>query len=134
MTCLATRNVAGELRKRVEYRLTSWRLTQLAYDTCLVATELITNACHAVPEGEIRIKVSREPAAVLLEVWDASNRMPEIRPIICLEAAELDLSPEHFDENGGWGLPLVRAVATECGVRRTIPKGKWVWARLSVGT
>ncbi|MBC6467053.1 ATP-binding protein [Actinomadura alba] len=120
------------MRRRVEYRLTAWRLPCIAYDTCLIATELIVNACEATPGGEIRIRFSREPAAVLLSVWDASDRMPAVRPVRELTPADLDLSPEHFDDNGGWGLPLVQALATECGVHRTTPTGKWVWARLAV--
>jgi anti-sigma regulatory factor (Ser/Thr protein kinase) len=116
----------------VEYRLTAWRLPYIAHDACLIATELIANACEATPEGEICIRFARESAAVLLSVWDTSDRMPAVRPVRELTPAELDLSPEHFDDNGGWGLPLVRAIATECGVHRTIPTGKWVWARLAV--
>jgi anti-sigma regulatory factor (Ser/Thr protein kinase) len=129
VTCLATKNVAGEMRRRMEYRLTAWRLSAIAYDTCLVATELITNACAATPGGEIRIRCRREPAAVLVDVWDASDRMPVVR--LVAEPVELDLSPDRFDQNGGWGLPLVRAIAAECGVHRTVPAGKWVWARLA---
>src|SRR5438445_5974185 len=90
VTCLAARNVAGELRKRVEYRLTAWGLMGIAEDTCLVATELITNACQATPEKKIRIRFAREPDAVLLGVWDSSDRMPEVRPISDLEPANLD--------------------------------------------
>jgi hypothetical protein len=126
VTCLAARNVAGELRKRLEYRLTAWGLTAIADDACLVATELITNACHATPGKQIRIRFARERGSVLVGVWDSSDRMPEVRPI-----GDLDTSPEHFDDNGGWGLPLVRALAVECGVHRTTPNGKWVWARLA---
>ena len=107
VTCLATKNVAGEMRRRMEYRLTAWRLSAIAYDTCLVA------------------------AAILVDVWDAGDRMPVVRPVTELLPAELDLSPDRFDQNGGWGLPLVRAIAAECGVHRTVPAGKWVWARLA---
>lgn len=133
VTCLAVRNVAGEMRRRVEYRLSAWRLPRLAYDTCLIATELIANACEATPGDEIRIWLTREAAAVQFGVWDASDRMPAVRPVRELMPAELDLSPEGFDDNGGWGLPLVQALATEYGVHRTIPTGKWVWARLAIG-
>jgi anti-sigma regulatory factor (Ser/Thr protein kinase) len=132
--CLAVRNVAGEFRKRAGYRLAAWRLTGISDDVILVATELITNACAATPETEIRIRLTRERGSVLLGVWDSSDRMPEVRPAGDLGPTELDLSPEHFDDNGGWGLPLVQALATECGVRRTTPNGKWVWARLAAGS
>jgi two-component sensor histidine kinase len=132
VTCLAVRNVAGEMRRRVEYRLSAWRLPRIAYDACLIATELIANACEATPGGEIRIRLTREPAAVLLAVWDASDHMPAVHPVRELTPAELDLSPEHFDDNGGWGLPLVQALATEYGVHCTTPHGKWIWAKLAV--
>jgi two-component sensor histidine kinase len=134
VTCLAARNVAGELRKRIEYRLSTWGLMEIADDTCLVATELIVNACQTTPEEEIRIRFVRELDAVFLGVWDSSDRMPEVQPIRELEPADLDLSPENFDDNGGWGLSLVRAIASECGVHRTTPNGKWVWARLAAGS
>ncbi|MGH3392683.1 MAG: ATP-binding protein, partial [Actinomadura sp.] len=128
VTCLATANVAGELRRRIEYRLAAWGMAEIGHDTCLVATELIVNAGRATPGGEIRFRFTRLPGGVLVEVWDASDRTPEALPIRVLEPEDLDLSPERFDDNGGWGLPLVQALAAECGTRRTVPNGKWVWA------
>jgi hypothetical protein len=133
VSCLAARNVAAEMRRRIEYRLTAWGLLEIAHDTCLVATELIVNACRATPGEQIRIRFVRELSTVFLGVWDSSERMPEVRSIRELEPADLDLSPENFDDNGGWGLPLVQAIAYDCGVRRTTPNGKWVWARLAAG-
>jgi hypothetical protein len=56
--------------------------------------------------------------------------MPRVKPVVELAPENLDLSPEHWDDNGGWGPPLVRAVAAECGVTPTPPRGKWVWAKL----
>lgn len=132
VTCLATRNVAGEMRRRIEYRLSAWGLTAIAHDTCLVATELIANACQATPEGEIRIRFAREARAVLFAVWDASDLMPEVRRVRIPEPTESSPFFEDLDANGGWGLPIVQATATETGVQRTQPNGKWVWARLAI--
>jgi anti-sigma regulatory factor (Ser/Thr protein kinase) len=134
VTCLATRNVAGEMRRRIEYRLSAWRLTEITHDACLVATELIANACRATPEGEIRIRFARETGTVLFAVWDASDRMPEPRRVKILEPEDLSSVSDDVDANGGWGLPIVQATATETGVQRTTPTGKWVWARLTIRT
>jgi len=49
-----------------------------------------------------------------------------------LSLATLDVREEHFDDNGGWGLPLVQALANSYGVEPT-QGGKWVWASLKVG-
>ena len=37
----------------------------------------------------------------------------------------------HDDGIGGWGLPLVQALSSGCGVRDTEPHGKWVWAKVA---
>jgi signal transduction histidine kinase len=132
VTCLAAATLSAEVRQRIGYRLASWRLEHLADDARLIAAELVANACAATPAGEIRVTFSREPAAVLLAVWDSSDAMPRVGPIVELEPEHLDLSPEGWDANGGWGLPIVRALASECGVTETPPRGKWVWARLAV--
>jgi hypothetical protein len=132
VTCLATSAVARELRRRIEYRLAAWRLAPIAGDACLVATELIANACRETPGERIHFRFLREPGGVLIGVWDSSDRRPTARPVSEPEPGDLDLSPAAFDDNGGWGLPLVRSLASECGVRATTPSGKWVWARLRV--
>jgi hypothetical protein len=68
---------------------------------------------------------------VLLAVWDSSDHMPTVKEVVELTLDDLDLSEENFDNNGGWGLPLVRALSCDCGVSKTNPRGKWVWARLT---
>ncbi|WP_151566621.1 ATP-binding protein [Actinomadura rudentiformis] len=131
MTCIAAGTVAAEVRRRIELRLADWRLPHIAADTFVIADELIVNACTETPEGEIRVWFTRQPGAVLLAVWDSSDAMPQARPVVELEPEDLDLSPQNFDNNGGWGLPLVLALASECGTTRTRPHGKWVWARIT---
>ena len=130
MTCLAAGTVAGEARQRIALRLGAWRMSHLVDDVAQIAAELIANAIAATPDREIRVRFTREPRGVLLGVWDGSDRMPQIRPHVELELKDLDLAPERFDHNGGWGLHLVRAFASECGVSKTEPHGKWTWARV----
>jgi hypothetical protein len=58
--------------------------------------------------------------------------MPQVKPIVEVNPDDLDLSPANWDNNGGWGLPLIQAIASEYGVRKTEPHGKWAWARLAI--
>jgi anti-sigma regulatory factor (Ser/Thr protein kinase) len=131
ITCMAATTVAAEVRQRIGIRLAEWGLSGVVDDACLVAGELVVNACEATPDGAIRIRFTRESRTVTFAVWDASDRMPQVRRVIELEPEDLDLSPENWDNNGGWGLSLVQALSSECGVSRTAPRGKWVWARLT---
>ncbi|WP_179271805.1 ATP-binding protein [Actinomadura meyerae] len=125
----------------MELRLASWGLAWLADDMTLIASELVTNAVvHGACGGRIRVRLRLEPASVLLAVWDPSERSPvRKRPLeAVLGDAAPDaeaLSPEREDGTGGRGVPIVQALADECGVAPTAdPVGKWVWARLSVAS
>ncbi|MDL4771064.1 MULTISPECIES: ATP-binding protein [Thermomonosporaceae] len=130
MTCTAALTVAGQVRCLVEFRLVEWGLARLVDDVRLIAGELVANAVRAAPGREVRVRFAREQGAVLLGVWDSAGEMPRTRPVVELTLEALDLDPGNFDNNGGWGLPVVEALASECGVLRTEPYGKWVWARL----
>jgi hypothetical protein len=134
VTCLAAGTVAAEVRQRMGFRLAAWGLMHIAHDAFLIADELITNACAATPHGEIRIRFTREVESVLVGVWDSSDQMPMVKAVVELTLDDLDLSEDNFDDNGGWGLPLVRALSCDCGVSRTSPRGKWVWSRLTTVT
>jgi hypothetical protein len=78
------------------------------------------------------LQVSRDVGGVIIAVWDSSVLMPERRPVVELSLDDLDLSPENYDNNGGWGLALVQALSLSCGVTRDPKGGKWVWARVGV--
>jgi anti-sigma regulatory factor (Ser/Thr protein kinase) len=133
ITCLAAWTAPGQIRSLVGYRLTDWGLGGLVDDAVLVAGELAANAVRAAPDGEMRVRLSREAAAVLLAVWDASDAMPVVAPVVALDDVVPDaraLDHGYDDGTGGWGLPIVQALSDECGVWRTEPRGKWVWARL----
>lgn len=116
LSFLAARTAAGQVRTLVGLRLAAWGLSKFTDDMTLIASELVTNAIqHAPEEGEIRVRLSRETCGVLLEVWDSSDAMPVRR--------------QEEEGLGGRGLPIVEALAAECGAYRTEPHGKWVWAR-----
>jgi anti-sigma regulatory factor (Ser/Thr protein kinase) len=122
----------------IEYRLVEWGLTATRYSDVrsnlqLIAAELVTNAARETPDRDIRVQCFPDfnASAISIAVWDASDRKPEpAMPLLTQET--LDLRPSHFDDNGGWGLPLVQALAESCGVEPT-KHGKWVWATIKVG-
>jgi hypothetical protein len=91
---------------------------------------LIANAVNETPGREIHFRLVRDAAHVVVAVWDSSPRMPHIRRPTVLTPDTLDLAPENWDDNGGWGLPIVTALAVDCGCERDPRGGKWVWARL----
>lgn len=135
ISCLAGRTVPGLVRTLVELRLREWGLAKIAGDVLLVAGELVANAVEATPDREIRVRFSREVSAVLLAVWDSSAQMSVVRPVV--EVVLDDITPDaralddgHDDGTGGWGLPIVQALACKAGVTET-RSGKWVWARVS---
>jgi hypothetical protein len=66
MACLAAWTAPGQVRTLVEFRLTEWGLARITDDVCLIATELVTNAVESTPDGEIRVRLTRERNAVLL--------------------------------------------------------------------
>lgn len=113
---LAAGTAPGQVRTLVGLRLASWGLSRLRDDVTVIASELVTNAVVHGPEGgPIRVRFTREARGVLLEVWDSADSMPMRKGDV-----------EGLD---GRGLPIVEALASECGVWPTEPQGKWVWAR-----
>jgi anti-sigma regulatory factor (Ser/Thr protein kinase) len=119
-------------------RLHAWGLAHLAGDVLLVADELIVNACAATPQQRIRVRFTREPGAVLIQVWDSSNARPVVRPAAELTVDDVAPDPEalepgHLAGMGGRGLVIVQALASECGITPTQPSGKWMWARCAIG-
>ncbi|MFC6886511.1 MULTISPECIES: ATP-binding protein [Actinomadura] len=133
----AVSSASGEVRHKIQSTVTEWGFPRDVDDVSLVAGELVANAVQSAPGGEIRVRLARESGAVLLEVWDGTERMPVVRPVV--EMTLDDVVPDgealdagHDDGTGGWGLPIVQALSLECGVRLTPPQGKWVWARIAV--
>lgn len=137
LTCYATPAVTGQVRLLIDRHLPTWGLTAEPYadlraNLHLIAAELLANAIRETPGQNIRTRcVPYFDAGVIhFAVWDSSARKPEANmPELTLET--LDLREENFDDNGGWGLPLVAALAESCGVTPT-EDGKWVWAGIKV--
>ncbi|MFD0691372.1 ATP-binding protein [Actinomadura fibrosa] len=127
---LASTATPGLARTLVQTRLNNWGYPHIADDVCLVISELVTNAAAATPGREIRFQCSRDVTGVLVAVWDAAPTRPVIRAVEEVTLDALDVSGEHWDDNGGRGLPIVAALAVECGCCADPSGGKWVWARL----
>ncbi|TDB98001.1 ATP-binding protein [Actinomadura sp. 7K534] len=127
---LASNAAPGLARTMTRTRLDTWGCMHISDDAFLIASELVTNAVAATPGKEIRYQCSRDPAGVLIAVWDASPTPPRVHPLIEPALETLDVSEENWDDNGGRGLPIVAALATECGHTPDPSGGKWVWARL----
>jgi hypothetical protein len=89
----------------------------------------MNNAVEASPRGaEIWVRPSRDTCGPLSQVCDPVNRMPEPKSIE-LTLEPLDLAPERFDVNGGWGLSLVAALSQDHGCDPYPSGGKTSWAR-----
>ncbi|MEU8803330.1 ATP-binding protein [Spirillospora sp. NPDC048819] len=136
MSCLAAGTTSGLVRTLVEFRLAEWGLQKIAGDVLLIAGELVANAVESTPDRVVRVRFTREADAVVLAVWDSSEQMPVVRPVVEMtlddvvaDARALDAG--YDDGTGGWGLPLVEALSAGCGVRKTEPSGKWVWASVA---
>src|SRR5258708_5657465 len=111
MLCLALRTTPGLMRTLVEFRLIDWGLIDVRQgdlaDACyLVTAELVTNGCNATPDSEIRFRFTLEDTSIYVGSWDSSNDLPLLTPFKDLTLETLDLTPEHFDDNGGNGLPM----------------------------
>lgn len=130
ISLLAAKATAGLARTLIATRLHKWGCTHISDDAFLVVSELVSNASAATPGEEIRLRLRREAGAVLLAVWDASDRLPQQKPAAGPSLDTLDLSEEHWDDSGGWGLHIVAALAVESGYTHDPSGGKWVWARL----
>ncbi|GAA1950454.1 SpoIIE family protein phosphatase [Kitasatospora viridis] len=102
----------GEVRAAVSRQLDRWGLTEQAFVTELVLSELLTNAIRYAAEPiTVRLLFDR---VLTCEVSDASSTAPHLR-----YAAETD--------EGGRGLFLVAQLAERWGTRYT-RTGKVIWA------
>lgn len=127
---LASTAAAGLARTLTDVQLEKWGQSHISDDALLVASELINNAIEATPGREITYEMTRVDGTITLAVWDSSDRFPARRPPVEYTPDNLDLSPEHWDDNGGWGLNIVTTIAANCGYTSDPRGGKWVWARL----
>ncbi|CAM5485806.1 SpoIIE family protein phosphatase [Streptomyces aurantiogriseus] len=106
----------ADTRKNVADRLETWGLTDTAFVTELIVSELVTNAIrHAAPPVQLRLIHDR---TLICEVSDASNTAPHMR------------RARIYDE-GGRGLLLVAQLSLRWGTRPTTT-GKTIWAEQEV--
>ncbi|KND31430.1 ATP-binding protein [Streptomyces acidiscabies] len=116
------RRTVSLARDDLRRHLARWRIRgELADNAELLLSELVTNAVNAktLPGREVLVEVVLTERELRIEVADASDEQPELR---CAGA---------LDE-GGRGLVLVDALASEwgCGARDGV--GKVVWVTLNL--
>ncbi|MFJ4624184.1 ATP-binding protein [Streptomyces sp. NPDC088812] len=111
---------AGAARRLVRVALAAWELDELADDSSLIVSELVSNAVRHTRCRSIRVTVTRpDTARVRIGVVDRSRAHPEPR------------QPGAEDESGR-GLALVKELAEDWGTD-PLPWGKRVWAELRAG-
>ncbi|MGW0845885.1 SpoIIE family protein phosphatase [Streptomyces sp. NPDC002787] len=109
-------SAVAEARKNALCQLERWGLTDAAFVTELVVSELVTNAIrHAEPPVQLRLIHDR---SLICEVSDASSTAPHMR------------RARTYDE-GGRGLLLVAQLTQRWGTRPT-PTGKTIWTEQTV--
>ncbi|MGD0553793.1 MAG: ATP-binding protein [Streptosporangiaceae bacterium] len=104
-----------------------WGLAELADETQLVVSELVTNAVRAsrsMAHAAVGLWLASDQSRVAITVWDASSDPPQR-----VEACQ--------DAENGRGLLLVEEVSTQwgwyapVGADHTPDAGKLVWALVS---
>ncbi|AZM47149.1 ATP-binding protein [Streptomyces sp. WAC 06738] len=108
---------AATARRLVRVALADWGLDDLADDSTVVVSELVTNAIQHARRESIRVTIERADAAcVRVGVVDFSRERPVNRE-------------SSFEDDGGRGLALVGELADAWGTE-LLPWGKRVWADL----
>ncbi|MEH0472097.1 SpoIIE family protein phosphatase [Streptomyces hayashii] len=106
----------AEARKRAVDRLEAWGLTDAAFVTELIVSELVTNAIrHGEPPVQLRLIHDR---TLICEVSDGGGTAPHMR------------RARTYDE-GGRGLLLVAQLSRRWGTRPGA-KGKTIWAEQTI--
>ncbi len=114
----ATERSAAAARRFCRRLLSEWGLDELAGDTTLLLSELVTNAVLHVPETPegIRLVLSRGQRHLVAQVTDAGGHLPR-----CNEAGP--------DSENGRGMWLVEQIAAQWG-HHASGNGKTVWFTL----
>ncbi|MEU4876213.1 SpoIIE family protein phosphatase [Streptomyces sp. NPDC021608] len=110
-------SLVAPIRRQVVAQLARWELSEAAFTTELVVSELVTNAIR-YGSRPIRLRLIHDRATLICEVSDNSHTAPHLR------------RARTFDE-GGRGLLLVAQLTQRWGSRHT-PEGKTIWAELSL--
>ncbi|MFE0454166.1 SpoIIE family protein phosphatase [Streptomyces sp. NPDC058914] len=110
------RAVVSTARSLVNRQLTAWDMSEAAFTTELIASELVTNAIrYAKPPVRLRLIRSH---VLTCEVSDGSSTSPRLRHA-------------RTTDEGGRGLLLVARCSERWGTRYT-EDGKTVWAEQSI--
>ncbi len=110
------RGAARAARRFVEDTLRDWRRAARAREILLVCHELVANAVvHA--KSSVRLRLSRRPDRVIVEVTDSDPRLPQ------------RLTIDNLSSVSGRGMMIVDQLAVSWGVH-PLPDGKIVWAEL----
>ncbi|MES4909319.1 MULTISPECIES: SpoIIE family protein phosphatase [unclassified Streptomyces] len=105
------------IRAACARQLETWGLEQIAFNTELILSELVTNAIRYGADP-IRLRLLHDRDTLICEVADGSSTSPHLR-----RAATT--------EEGGRGLFLVAHFARRWGTRYT-PRGKVIWSEQSL--
>nr|WP_145488671.1 MULTISPECIES: SpoIIE family protein phosphatase [Streptomyces] len=103
--------IVATARTLAERQLASWGLSDLAFTTEMIVSELVTNAIRYAP-GTIQVRLIRD-RALICEVTDGNSAAPHVR------------HPRTTDESGR-GLLLVAQLTARWGTRGT-HHGKTIW-------
>jgi anti-sigma regulatory factor (Ser/Thr protein kinase) len=127
MSALDLRPLPGAVpsaRLHARFVACEWGLAAIAGDCELIVAELVTNAVThgtrapgTADPPPVRLRLTGRAREVRIEVWDAGEEMPQMRP-----------GPPGEDETGGRGLVLVAALSSQWGAYRTSGGGKCVFA------
>jgi serine phosphatase RsbU (regulator of sigma subunit) len=107
---------AARARELVTAKLAEWGLTELAFTTELIASELVTNA-YRYAAGPVTMRLIRTDC-LICEVSDTSHTSPHLRRALSTD-------------EGGRGLFLVAQLTERWGARYT-HDGKTVWTEQSL--
>ncbi|AWZ10152.1 histidine kinase [Streptomyces sp. ICC1] len=110
-------SAVGVVRTRAVEKLEEWGLSELAFGTELVLSELVTNAIRH-GSAPVRVRLLNDGRLLTCEVSDGSSTSPHLR-----YAATTD--------EGGRGLFLVAQIGGRWGTRYT-PSGKIIWSEQSL--
>ncbi|MFE7776336.1 SpoIIE family protein phosphatase [Streptomyces sp. NPDC057445] len=112
-------SVVAQARRHATDQLGAWGLSDAAFTTELVVSELVTNAIR-YGKPPIHLRLIHHDTTLTSEVFDSSNTAPHLR------------RARTYDE-GGRGLLLVAQLAHRWGTRHH-PIGKTIWAEQNLTT
>jgi anti-sigma regulatory factor (Ser/Thr protein kinase) len=110
----------GQARERTGRALAAWRIPLVVDDTAAVVSELMTNAVIHTVGRRVELVLTCGDGLLLVEVRDEST----LPPTPVRNAGD--------DAEGGRGLQLVDALASDWGWLPLNQKRKAVWALLAV--